>query len=394
MDRDTSKINAADAPWLADPAARAVCDAISAGGYQIYFVGGCVRNALLGLAASDVDLATSATPQQVIDLAQAAGLKPVPTGIDHGTITVVSAGVGFEVTTFRRDVETDGRRAVVVFSTDIQDDARRRDFTMNALYADIRGRVTDPLGGIGDLHARHVRFIDDATHRIREDYLRTLRYFRFHAWYGNDADGLDAEALAAIGSNLDGLRTLSAERVGEEMRKLLSAPDPSLALGGMVQTGVLGTILAGADVRFVQLMIHGAQAVGLAPDWLGRLVALGGEGVPGRLRLSKAHQRVYGAIHAAAFEGKPLLETAYMHGAAVATQAYLIRCAIAESLPDAAFLTEITQAAAQVFPVAAADLMPAFHGPALGVRLAQLKAAWVASGFKLTKMDLIQLPDT
>lgn len=370
----------------------AVYDAISEGGHQIYYVGGCVRNALLGTSASDVDMATSATPQQVITLAKAAGLKPVPTGIDHGTITVVSHGIGYEVTTFRRDVETDGRRAVVAFSTDICDDARRRDFTMNALYADRDGNVIDPLGGVGDLRNRRVRFIEDADQRIREDFLRTLRYFRFHAWYGDTSDGLDADALSAIGSNLDGLVTLSAERVGVEVQKLLSAHDPSTALAAMAQTGVLGIILPGTDIRFALLMIHGSDGCGLTPDWLGRLVAIGGEKVPERLRFSKSDHRRYDTIRKAAFEGRSLLETAFEHGDGAAVQAYLIRCAISETMPDGMFIEKLRTAAAQVFPISAKDLMPAFQGPALGARLAELKTAWVRSSFALNKEELLARP--
>ncbi len=381
-----------DAPWLVAPDARAVWDAVVAGGHQIFFVGGCVRNALLGAPVSDVDLATSAVPSEVIKLVVAAGLKAVPTGIEHGTITVVSDGTSYEVTTFRRDVETDGRRAVVAFSTDIVDDARRRDFTMNALYADADGNIIDPLGGLNDLRARRVRFIEDADQRIREDYLRALRYFRFQAWYGDSTEGMDADALAAIGSNLSGLGTLSSERVGSELRKLLSAPDPSMALAAMAQTGVLGTILPGSDTRFLLLMIHGAEAIGAPPDWIGRLVALGGADVPERLRLGRAEQRRFETIRRAAFDDVDVLETAFDYGADLALQAYLIRCAIAESLPDPATTVKIDRAAAQIFPISANDLMPAYTGPALGERLAQLKAAWIASGFALGKADLLAMP--
>jgi len=169
----------ADTSWLADADAQAVAHAIKAGGHRIYFVGGCVRNALLGLPDSDVDMSTDALPERVMALARQARLKAVPTGVEHGTVTVVSGGKGFEVTTFRRDVDTDGRRAVVAFSDNIDDDARRRDFTMNPLDADAEGPVIDPLDGMADLRARRVRFIEDANARIREDYLRTLRFFRF-----------------------------------------------------------------------------------------------------------------------------------------------------------------------------------------------------------------------
>jgi poly(A) polymerase/tRNA nucleotidyltransferase (CCA-adding enzyme) len=392
MDRDYSKITSADAPWLKEPSARAVCDAIMKGGHQIYFVGGCVRNALLGAPVSDVDMSTSATPDETMTLAQDAGLKPVPTGIDHGTITVVSDGIGYEVTTFRRDAETDGRRAVVVFSSDILDDARRRDFTMNALYADPEGNIVDPLGGMADVRARRVRFIEDADQRIREDYLRTLRFFRFHAWYARPDEGMDEDALAAIAENIDGLEKLSAERVGAEVRKLLEAPDPSTALASMARTGVLNAVLPGSDPRYTQVMVHGARVVGIAPDWLGRLVALGGLEVPERLRLSKAQQRMYQAIKTAAFDDVNLLQVANEQDEGIALQAHLIRSAVAEGLPDPALIERLKHAAAQKFPVTARDLMPAYVGPDIGARLAQLKAAWITSGFTLKKAELLALP--
>ena len=195
-------------------------------GAQALFVGGCVRNTLLGAPVADIDIATDALPERVMDLSAKAGLKAVPTGIDHGTVTVVSEGVPHEITTFRRDVETDGRRAVVVFSKDVAEDAARRDFTMNALYATPDGEIVDPLNGLPDLEARRVRFIGTASHRIQEDHLRSLRFFRFHAWYGDPAGGMDAEALAAIAENLEGLSVLSRERIGAEMLKLLSAQIP------------------------------------------------------------------------------------------------------------------------------------------------------------------------
>lgn len=179
--------------WFLAPETQAVMQMLEAGGYLAYFVGGCVRNDLLGAAVSDMDISTNALPQQVMALAEGAGLKTVPTGIEHGTVTVISNGAPHEITTFRADVETDGRRAVVAFSGDIAEDAVRRDLTMNALYADRTGEVIDPLGGLPDLRARRVRFILNATDRIREDYLRSLRFFRFAAWYGDPDQGFDAE---------------------------------------------------------------------------------------------------------------------------------------------------------------------------------------------------------
>ena len=237
------------ADWLQDPAAQAVFAMLESAGYQALAVGGCVRNHLLGVPVKDVDIATDARPEQTMELARKAGLKPVPTGIDHGTITVVSAGTPFEVTTFRRDVATDGRRAVVAFSTNLTEDARRRDFTMNALYCTRSGHLVDPLNGLPDLRARHLRFIDDASLRLTEDHLRALRFFRFYALYCDPVQGPDPEALAAIAANLDGLARLSKERIGAEMRGLLGAPDPAPALAIMQQCGVLARVLPGAYPR-------------------------------------------------------------------------------------------------------------------------------------------------
>lgn len=375
--------------WLQDADAQRVCHVVQEGGHRIYFVGGCVRDALLGLPDSDVDLSTDAEPATVMALAKAAGVKAVPTGIDHGTVTLVSSGKPFEITSFRRDVETDGRRAVVAFSTDITEDARRRDFTMNALYATPDGHVVDPLGGLPDLQARRLRFIEDAGQRIREDYLRTLRYFRFLAWYGDPDEGPDPEALGAIASNLDGLETLSAERVGQEFKKLLRAPDPAPALALMRQTGALPVLLPGSDDRWMSMLVHFEEALELAPDWLCRLAALGGEGLAERLRLSKAEAKTLALIQEHGFTGPPLAELAYRHGPRVARAAVLLRGCLAEEMPEATVLETIETAAEARFPVKAKDLMPAYKGPELGRELARLEQLWIASDFSLTRDELL-----
>lgn len=381
-----------DTSWLNDLQARAVCSAIEAGGYNIYFVGGCVRNALLGLADSDVDMSTDAPPETVMHLARKAGLKAVPTGIDHGTVTVVVDGAPFEVTTFRRDIETDGRRAVVAFSDDMLDDARRRDFTINALYADADGRVIDPLGGLPDLMARRVRFIENPDQRIREDYLRILRFFRFSAWYSDPSEGFDPEALASIVANMGGLTSLSAERVGQEMRKLLAAPDPAPAVGVMQQTGVLQTLLPGTDARWLAPLVHVESILDLQPDWRTRIAVLGGQNIVDRLRLSKADSRCVRYLSINGFAGPPLSEIAYREGIEMAQAALLLRSVMAGTPPDISTLETIQSAANAKFPLAAADLMPDLTGPALGARLKQLEAAWIASGFSMSAQELLDLP--
>lgn len=280
-----AKINA---DWLSSEATQRVFSLLGDAGHAVFAVGGCVRNTLLGAPVQDIDLSTSAQPEVVMKLAEAAGLRAVPTGIEHGTVTVIAGDEPYEITTFRRDVDTDGRRAVVAFSDSIEEDALRRDFTMNALYADAAGVVHDPVGGLPDLEARRIRFIEDADQRIREDYLRSLRYFRFCAWYGDPADGYDTDALDAIARNLGGLGTLSRERVGSEVLKLLTAPDPAPAVAVMRATGVLGQILPGADDTGLAPLV-GMEAE-LVADPIRRLAVLGdkmwptGCGCPGRMR--------------------------------------------------------------------------------------------------------------
>ena len=231
-------------PWMTQPATRAVMDALEAAGGPACarFVGGCVRNAVLKQPIDDIDIATTLTPDQVTRALTAAGLKAVPTGVEHGTVTAVAQGRPFEITTLRRDVETDGRRAVVAFTTDWAEDARRRDFRLNALYADATGRLYDPTaGGLADARAGRIVFVGDARTRIREDALRILRFFRFQAWYGKGEP--DAEALAACHDLRELTAALSAERVSKELLKLLAAEDPRAAVRLMAQAGVLSVVL-------------------------------------------------------------------------------------------------------------------------------------------------------
>lgn len=374
--------------WFRQDRVLALSDAFAAAGYQLHFVGGCVRNALMDEPISDLDLSTDAHPNQIMELAAAAGFKPVPTGIDHGTITVVVDGEGFEITTYRRDVETDGRRAVVAFAETMEEDAHRRDFTMNALYADVEGNVIDPLGGLPDLRMRRVRFIDDATARIREDYLRTLRFFRFHAWYGDDAEGPDPEALAAISENLDGLETLSKERVGTELLKLLAAPDPAPAVATMEQCGVLARFLPGADATSLPVLVH--LEAEISPDPIRRLAALGGQDVADVLRLSRKNAKRLRVLRDGMGGMMSSGELAYRHGAEVAIDIVLLRAAQMAQPLEADFMNDIDKGAYALFPISPTDLMPEYSGPALGAKLNELETRWIASGFTLTREELLR----
>lgn len=265
----------AGAEWLRDADLQRLLAALNSDGEEARIAGGAVRNALLGEAVADVDVATTTTPQETIRRAKAAGFKTVPTGIEHGTVTVIAAGTSYEVTTLRADVETDGRRAKVAFGRDWKADAERRDFTINALYADADGTVIDLVGGLADLESRTLRFIGDAETRIREDYLRILRFFRFFAWYGSGRP--DAEGLKACARLKDGLGQLSAERVWAELKKLLAAIDPSRALLWMRQAGVLTKVLPESEkwgIDTIHGLVSAERDLGWAADALLRLEAV------------------------------------------------------------------------------------------------------------------------
>lgn len=373
-------------PWIDAAETQAVCAVLTGAGAQALFVGGCVRNALLGAAVNDIDIATDARPETVARVCTAAGFRVVPTGIDHGTVTVVAKGVPHEVTTFRRDVETDGRRATVAFSSDVAEDAARRDFTMNALYAAPDGQVIDPLGGLPDLLARRLRFVGEPEQRIREDYLRILRFFRFHAWYGDPAQGIDADGLAACAVLAEGLETLSAERVGAEMRKLLAAPDPAPSVAAMAQAGILQRVLPGADPTALAPLVH--LETGMSPHWMRRLAVLGGDAVDDRWRLSRAESRDLALLLPAVREGGSPAVLGYRLKA-LAGDAILARAALLGQPPLPGWQAEVARGAAAILPVRPADLMPQYQGADLGARLKAIEARWLQSDLRLDRAALL-----
>jgi poly(A) polymerase len=377
--------------WLHHPGTQALCAALEAEGFHALFVGGCVRNGLLGLPSDDIDISTDARPERVMQIAEAAGFKAVPTGIDHGTVTIIADDLPHEVTTFRRDVETDGRRAVIAFADRVEEDAMRRDFTMNALYADAGGGVIDPLGtGVADLQARRLRFIGDPHDRIREDYLRILRFFRFHAHYGDQDAGFDADGLAACAEMADGLDRLSRERIGHEMRKLLRADDPAPAVAAMAQAGILRHALPGADAKALPILIHAEADHDIAPDHCRRLAAMGGDSPGDALRLSKADARRVQLLRDAVGSMMGAGELAYREGVDIARDVLLLRVALLD-MPLAQSELDAAQAADGLqLPVKPADLMAiGLQGPALGDRLREIETRWIASGFALSRADLL-----
>lgn len=378
------------ADWLVDPATVAVLDALeTAGGAGcVRVVGGAVRNALMGRPVDDVDLATTLRPDQVMAALGAAGLKAVPTGLAHGTVTAVSGGRGFEITTLRRDEATDGRRAEVAFTDDWAEDAARRDFRLNALYANREGRVFDPTGeGVADALAGRVVFVGDPARRIAEDYLRILRFFRFSAWYGDGAP--DAAGLKACTAGRDGLARLSAERVSKELLKLLAAPDPRPVLAAMDEAGVLGAILPEAVVtdRFGRL-VEGCD------DPLLRLAAMLPDdpaiaaGVAARLRLSNAQRDRLVAVTDPTVPVGPGLAPAALRAALYRLGRGTVRDRLRLAEAGAGAATDGTSALVETWPiprlpVGGADLarLGVPPGPATGELLRAFEAGWIADDF-------------
>ena len=397
-------------PWMTAPQTVAVFDALEAvgGADCARYVGGCVRNSLIGQPVSDIDIATRLAPDQVTAALKAAGLKAVPTGIEHGTVTAISGGKPFEITTLRRDVTTDGRRAVVAFTDDWDEDAQRRDFTLNSLYARRDGTIFDPTGhGVADARAGRIVFVGEAEDRVREDFLRILRFFRFFAWYG--VEPADAAALAACESLRGDLATLSAERVSKELLKLLAAPDPRAAVALMARTGVLGEILPGPiDLARFDGLVAIEEDQLFETDAVLRLASLlpddqlGAVAFAERLRLSNAERdRI-----AAALAPTPVLKSwmspreirraLYHQG----HQVFRDRAKLAWARADRTATTPQWRGmialgegwTAPAFPLTGRDVIAAGapKGPMVGQVLAEVEAWWIDHDFLDDRMSTIE----
>jgi poly(A) polymerase len=400
----TATPSLADASWLTCNAAQAVFRALSKAGYEARAVGGAVRNTLLGLPVKDVDIATPALPDQVVIAAQAAGLKTIATGLKHGTVTLISSSVPFEVTTLRRDEETDGRHATVAFTADWNLDASRRDFTINALYCDADGTLFDPLGGYADLVAGRVRFIGSAPDRIREDYLRVLRFFRFTSDYATGAP--DPAGLAACAEMKDGIARLSGERLRAEMLRIVMTKRAGDIVRAMDDIGLLRLVL-GLDGRpdRLQSVIRCEAASGSSPDDVLRLgaVALSKPGdalmLRRHLRLSNDEyqrlSRMSMPDHAFNPSSDERVAKAfiYRHGARAFRDGVLMAWSAASdaSSPERIERLNLTQRwRAPVMPVDGTDVMALGidGGPVVGQVLSAFEDWWIAADFPLDPQTL------
>ncbi len=395
------------APWLADDAVQHIFAAMAKAGGEARIVGGAPRNAVIGAPISDIDFAVTEPPERIMQLAKAAGIRSVATGIAHGTVTLVINKRGFEVTALRRDIKTDGRHASVVFTKDWREDAARRDFTMNAIYCDARGRVYDPVGGLGDILAGRVRFIGDAAARIREDYLRVLRFFRFFALFAKgDIDTAGYDACKNAGQ---GMRKLSAERIRAELLKLLGARRAGEAAGLMSQAGVfvaadLGRALPGNLEKLVRV----EAALGVEADPMRRLwVLLGGGSAPesraealaGRLRMSSA-ERKHLQLMAIRRRILPLLSqnerraALYALGGRDYQDHVLLNWVLSDAGADDADWRDLFELPRRwsppEFPLRGADIMAmgAAKGPQVGRILQKLENWWVGAGFPESRAEI------
>jgi poly(A) polymerase len=391
--------------WMVAPETRAVLEALGADGAELRFVGGCVRDAVAGRPVKDVDLATPDPPERVMELLERAGIKAVPTGVEHGTVTAVSGGRPFEVTTLRVDVESYGRRARVAYTDDWQADAARRDLTINALSCAPDGTLYDPFGGLADLRDGRVHFVGDPRQRIREDYLRLLRFFRFHAHYGTGAP--DPESLAAATGLAADATGLSGERVRDELLKLLAADDPLPVLELMHAHDVLRSFLPEAAGTAVVAALLTVEPGGQRPDSLRRLAALleadskAAKAVAKRLRLSRAERERLGRLLTAAGGSESALRAGmpenrlrvalYHLGAEAARDGLLLDWARHPEAARAKLCADLQAGLATVaawrpmkFPLKGRDAVALglAPGPGVGALLAEVEAWWIAEDFQ------------
>jgi poly(A) polymerase len=375
--------------WRRRPGMDRLLKALGAGEGETRFVGGCVRDTLLGLEVSDVDLATRLKPEAVMARLKEAGIKAVPTGLAHGTVTAVSAGTPVEVTTLRRDVATDGRRATVAFTDDWQEDAARRDFTINALSVDpLSGEVFDYFGGADDLAARRVRFIGDPFTRIAEDHLRILRFFRFHARFGIGAP--DEAGLEACVTRANDLMALSRERVADELSKLLALADPSATCALMERRGVFAPVLpeiSAEGVDALRRLIGRERRIGVAADVPRRLAAMlprdaeVASHVAARLRLANAWRQLLALYARPPASDVYPRALAYRHGKDQALSLLLLGDADEAKLAEDA--ARLGNWAVPLFPLKGGELvgrgLP--KGPVVAQTLERVKREWIESEF-------------
>ena len=383
------KLNFKETKWLRNPSAQKLSKLYKNFGYQVLFVGGCVRNTILKMPVTDIDLATDAQPEEIIKIAKENNIRFVPTGLAHGTITLIIDNKNYQITTFRTDFDHDGRYAKVEFTESLLLDASRRDLTINALYCNHVGEVIDPLNGLDDIKKQKIKFIGNPNERIKEDNLRILRFFRFQAIYGNKNLEIDSIALEACHNHKSKLAALSKERITSELRKILSAPNPLEVIIKMNETGVLNELFQKVSIDSLEAYLKTEEKFKININWLGRLLSLQVTQEEESLKLTRCEFKFLKQTKSAIENQIHVLEFSYYNGVENGKIYSILQNFRHNIILSKNLLNQINSLATKKFPITAKDLMPEISGKKLGEALRSLEDRWIKSNFTLSKKELL-----
>ena len=383
------KLNFKETKWLRNPSAQKLSKLYKSFGYQVLFVGGCVRNTILKMPVTDIDLATDAQPEEIIKIAKENNIRFVPTGLAHGTITLIIDNKNYQITTFRTDFDHDGRYAKVEFTESLLLDASRRDLTINALYCNHVGEVIDPLNGLDDIKKQKIKFIGNPNERIKEDNLRILRFFRFQAIYGNKNLEIDSIALEACHNHKSKLAALSKERITSELRKILSAPNPLEVIIKMNETGVLNELFQKVSIDSLEAYLKTEEKFKININWLGRLLSLQVTQEEESLKLTRCEFKFLKQTKSAIENQIHVLEFSYYNGVENGKIYSILQNFRHNIILSKNLLNQINSLATKKFPITAKDLMPEIRGKKLGEALRSLEDRWIKSNFTRSKKDLL-----
>jgi len=383
------KLNFKETKWLRNPSAQKLSKLYKSFGYQVLFVGGCVRNTILKMPVTDIDLATDAQPEEIIKIAKENNIRFVPTGLAHGTITLIIDNKNYQITTFRTDFDHDGRYAKVEFTESLLLDASRRDLTINALYCNHVGEVIDPLNGLDDIKKQKIKFIGNPNERIKEDNLRILRFFRFQAIYGNKNLEIDSIALEACHNHKSKLAALSKERITSELRKILSAPNPLEVIIKMNETGVLNELFQNVSIDSLEAYLKTEEKFKININWLGRLLSLQVTQKEESLKLTRCEFKFLKQTKSAIENQIHVLEFSYYNGVENGKIYSILQNFRHNIILSKNLLNQINSLATKKFPITAKDLMPEISGKKLGEALRSLEDRWIKSNFTLSKKELL-----
>ncbi len=377
--------------WLSHPSIHYLSTVFQKSGYEILFVGGCIRNTILKKKVNDVDIATAASPEEIIQICKKNNIKTIPTGIKHGTITIIIDEKTYQITTFRIDEKNFGRHANVKFTDSLELDASRRDLTINALYCNVDGKIIDPLKAFRDLKLGIIRFIGDPNKRILEDHLRILRFFRFYALYGDKKMSLNPAALEACKKHRNKLKTISKERVTLEVKKLLAASHPISTIKNMEKTKILNQIIGNCKVGPFIKYIDFEQKHKIEINWLGRLLSLQNNADYKMILLTKKENRIISKLNEAIFLNVDPIEFSYYNGIELGLVYSLLQNSFEKLELNKSLINQISSITKNLFPIKASDLGTKYHGKEIGNKLNELEFKWIKSKFKLSKEQLLRM---